>query len=685
MVSTKARTVEELLVDVAESVRPPERLSVVEAAERHRKINNPAVWVGPWSRDVTPYMNEVQEMLHSLDHTAIVFVGPAQTGKTDVILNWINHSITCDPADMMVIHPTQVAARDFSRRRVDRLHRESAAARQRLLPKRESDSIYYKQYRNGMIVNQSWPTISELSGRPIGRVWLTDFDRMTEDVDGEGSPFDLARKRTTTFGRYAMTVAESSPGRNVTNPKWMPAAAHEAPPTTGILSLYNRGDRRRWFWQCIHCRQWFEPDFELLHYPDSEDYMEAAEATVLACPRCGGVHEPYRKQDLNTRGRWVPAGQYLDEEGRLHGTPVRSDIASYWLKGPAAAFMDWKSIVLNYLTAEEEYQRTGDQGALQTTVNTDQGLPYKPRGQESDRMPETLKARAVDLGEKAVPAGVRVLLATVDVQKNRFEVQVHGVGVGGDVYVVDRYAIRKSHRLDDDGERWPVSPSAYPEDWDLLRTEVLERSYPLNDDSGRHMAIKAVACDSGGREGVTTRAYEFYRRLRELGMSHRFILVKGASSKTAPRVQVTYPDSDRRDRHAGARGEIPVMMINGNLLKDQLSVMLDRNEPGGGMFHFPDWLPDQFYTELCAEVRKEGGWENPRKARNEAWDLAVYALALMRSRYVQAEHINWEHPPSWAAEWSENDLVFHPEEVNEPFADQPKGGYDFSKYAEALA
>lgn len=679
----QARTLEELLAEVAEGVRPPERLSIVEAAVKHRRINNPAVWVGQWSPDLTPYMNEVQEVLQSLEFTACVFVGPAQSGKTDVILNWANHSVIYDPMDFMAIHPTQVAARDFSRRRVDRLHRESAEMRKRLVPKRESDSVYYKQYRNGMIMNQSWPTISELSGRPIGRLWLTDRDRMTDDVDGEGDPFDLSRKRSTTFGRYGMTVAESSPGRDVTNPKWMPSLPHEAPPTTGILSLYNRGDRRRWYWRCKGCAKRFEPTFDLLEY-HAGDAMTAAESAVMPCPHCGQIHEHEDKAQLNLEGVWLKAGQYFDDNGEVAGTAVRSDIASFWLPGVAAAFADWRTLVLNFVQAEEEYERTGDQGALRTTVNTDQGYPYTPKGMESDRLPETLKARATELGEKAVAPGTRFLLATIDVQKNRFEVQVQGIGVGSDVYVVDRFAIRKSERTDDDGDPWPVNPAAYPEDWELLRTKVMERSYPLGDGSDRRMMIKLTACDSGGVTGVTTRAYAFYRSLKETGDHGRFVLIKGAASKSAPRVHLSYPDSERKDRHAGARGEIPVLLINGNLLKDQLNTMLDRVDPYGGMVHFPDWLPDTFYTELTAEIRTEKGWENPRKLRNEAWDLLVYTLALLRSHFVRAEFLDWENPPGWAAEWDANDLVFDPE-VNKPFEKQPSGGYDFSKYAEALA
>ena len=41
----------------------------------------------------------------------------------------------------------------------------------------------------------------------------------------------------------------------------------------------------------------------------------------------------------------------------------------------AAAFSSWQELVLNYLKATKEYQRTGSEEALKTTVNVDQGWP----------------------------------------------------------------------------------------------------------------------------------------------------------------------------------------------------------------------------------------------------------------------------------------------------------------------
>lgn len=224
------------------------------------------------------------------------------------------------------------------------------------------------------------------------------------------------------------------------------------------------------------------------------------------------------------------------------------------------------------------------------------------------------------------------------------------------------------------------------------------------DGSGRRMGIKLTVCDSGGKEGVTTNAYDFVRWLRrgddpetdtsgeqgdylwEPGLAQRFLLVKGASVRTAPRVAVSFPDSQRKDRSAGARGEIPVLMMNTDLLKDTLDKMLDRTEPGGGRINFPDWLDDNFFTELTVEVKDPNkGWLNPRKYRNESWDLLVYYLAASLTKLIGLEHLNWDNPPGWAEEWDENDLVFDPVAQEKPFASEAKPKRNLANLATNLA
>ena len=118
--------VEDILLEMFEMVRAPERITVSDAAAQYRKVYSPGAPSGPWDNDLTPYMREPMDMFPSREIKGLIFVGPAQSGKTDaLILNTVGYCAKVDPMDMLVYSPTQKAARDFSIRRIDRLHTHS--------------------------------------------------------------------------------------------------------------------------------------------------------------------------------------------------------------------------------------------------------------------------------------------------------------------------------------------------------------------------------------------------------------------------------------------------------------------------------------------------------------------------------------------------------------------------------
>lgn len=682
----------EMILSVAEILQPAEKLTVAEAAERYRYVNQPGAYVGKWYNKTTPMLVEPMDTFTSRKYSGLIFCGPAQSGKTDaLILNTVAYSVKVEPMDMMIVSPTQTAGRDFSIRRLDRLHRHSEEIGKMQLTGADNDNKFDKHYRNGMLLTISWPTPTELAGKPIGRIVMTDFDRMPDDVGGDGNPYDLASKRTTTFGSNAMTLAESSPSREVTNLNWIPRG-HEAPPAGGILALYNRGDRRRWYWPCPHCGNYFEGRFEHLIYKkvEGQTNLEIAESARLQCPNCQEAIHPDERDDMQMKGRWVKDGQGITKDGEIIGPMPRTSIASFWLRGVAAAFTNWKKLVAMYLDASDDFDRTGSEEALRKFYNNDLGEPYYPKSQQDIRLPENLKARAEKVEDRTlrlVPLGVRFLVALVDVQKNMWVVQVFGICPGRpfDTVVVDRFDIRKSKRRDDAGDVLWVKPASEAADWDELIEHVIEKEYELNDGSGRMMAIKFTGCDSGGQEGVTSKAYDFYRSLVKNNKHRRFILVKGDhSTRAMPRARIEYPDSRDRGLKAIARGDVPVLMFNSNLLKDDLNGRLDSLEPGKGMYRTQDFLDDKFYAELCSEIRTVKGWENPSGRRNEAWDLSYYCLGLCVSKLIGVEGIDWANPPKWAAEWDENDMIRQPDE--EPrFTNNIKSSYDFGQLGKALA
>lgn len=680
------------MLGCAEMLRPPERITVAEAAVKYRVINSPGAYVGAWLNSKVPYMVEPMNTFASTVYKGMIFVGPAQSGKTDaLVINCIAYSIKIDPMDMMVVCPTNTAARDFSIRRIDRLNRYSPEVGKMLLPGADNDNKFDKMYNMGMILSLSWPTPTELAGKPIGRVVLTDRDRMVDDVDGDGEPFDLAMKRTTTFGSNAMTVAESSPSRDVIDVKWIASTPHEAPPCNGIIGLYNRGDRRRWYWPCPNCDHYFEGQFTMLKYASRKGLTntEVSETVYMECPKCAHKIQPDDRYEMNLWGTWVKDGEAIDSAGCRIGKGARTSIASFWLRGVAAAFVKWKELINMYLDACDDFERTGTEESLKKFYNNDLGEPYYSKASGEIRLPETLRARAEYTPEhlvRTVPEGVRWLQALIDVQKGKWVVQVFGIlpGEPFDTFLVDRFDVAKSKRLDHDGDPLRVDPATYLEDWELLIPLVMEKEYPLGDGSGRLMSIRMTGCDSGGEEGVTNKAYEFYRKLVSLNKHHRFILLKGDSKPGNPRTSIHYPDAHRKDAKSHARGDIPVLFLNSNILKDALNGRLDCVEPGKGMYRTPDWLPANFYAELCAEVRTPKGWEKPQGARNEAWDLSYYNIGLALSQYVRIESLNWANPPRYAAEWDKNDFVRTPDQ-EKPYANTVKSTFDFAESAKSLA
>lgn len=72
---------EDMVAASFEAMRPSENLSVTEWAEKYHIIRQAGSHNGPWSRAKTPYLVEPQDILTSLDHEAMIFVGPARTGK----------------------------------------------------------------------------------------------------------------------------------------------------------------------------------------------------------------------------------------------------------------------------------------------------------------------------------------------------------------------------------------------------------------------------------------------------------------------------------------------------------------------------------------------------------------------------------------------------------------------------
>lgn len=623
-----------------------------------------------WSADEVPYMRQPMDMLASRRHEALAFAGPARTGKTyGLLLGWLAHAVTNDPGDMLFVQMTQDKAREFSKTDIDRALRHSEPLR-RMMGGSHDDTIHDKMFRNGMYLKIAWPTASNVSGSTYRYVAITDIDRMAnaENVDGEGPLFSLALKRVQTFLSRGMCLVESSPGIEIVDPHWIPATPHEAPPVTGVLGIYNRGDRRRWYWQCPMCSKHFEaaPGLSLFGLPSEDTLLEivreadlesiANEHNRIICPHCKGMIGPRSKKELNARGRWLQEGLILRPDGTVEGKAHESSIVSYWLGGVAAAYQSWRSILLRYLQALRSYALTGNEEAIKTTTNTDQGMPYMSRvlRDAAARTADPSQRKDKTMERYVVPDWTRFIIATVDVQGgvgSRFEVQVHAVGEDRQKAVIDRYKITESKREGVGGGFAQVDPAAYAEDWDLLTERVIRSTYRTGTE-GIEMKVLLTVVDSGGEAGVTERAYAWYRRVALLRLAARVMLIKGQDRKKFENNTQPIKETFVGGRNPKERGDIPLYLLNSDRLKDIIDTGLRRATPGPGYIHIPAWLPAAFMDELQSEVRNpDGTWTQIRK-RNEAFDLLYYCEAACLR--LGADRINWTFPPAWARQIADN-------------------------------
>lgn len=654
---------------VAEMLRPARRVKPRDAVRLYLRTEK-----GAWDQAMAAAQLEPLDLLASRRYTGIVFVGPSRGSKTfTLIIGALTYIVTCAPGDTQITQMSQDMARLMSKKEIDRAIEYSPELRARLSPRPRDDNVYDKFFRSGMSLEMAWPSASQHSSKTLKYMLTTDYDNAPnrDNVDGKGSLWDLAYARVRTFLSRGKNLAESAPGSTYSDPQWRPMTPHEAPPATGILSIYNLGTRARMFWPCLTCGEFFQakPGLEsftaLPPFDEIEREVQKRDLSWLAqqwsrigCPSpgCGSIHETQHKPELTARSRWVHEGETIRADGRIEGERRRTDIASFWQGGVSASYQRWDTMLFRYLQAVEKYVRTGDESSLQTTTNTDQSAPYLPRAIAKRRSAEHLLKRVESWERGTVPPGVRFMTAAVDVQANRFVVTVYGWGEFLESWVLDHFTISTSTRKETEDRYAALDPAGYAEDWDVLIPEVIEREFRIDSVENGVLTPLIALLDSGGKVGVTPNAYKFWRGLRRKNLGKRMMLVKGEDNQKAPRTQLTWPDArNRKDRQSGAVGDVPVWLLNVNVIKDGVAGDLGREMPGQGYVHFSDWLEASFFDELTAETRTDKGWQQKKGVRNEAFDLHVYNRAACI--VLKAEQIDWRTPPEWAAPFDKRKAI----------------------------
>jgi phage terminase large subunit GpA-like protein len=531
----------------------------------------------------TPYVREIVECLAPQNPAQrVVWMAASQVAKTRTGLNWIGYIIDCAPGPTMLVQPTVDTAKRVSKQRLAPMLENVDCLREKIKPSRERDSgntILEKEFSGGMLIMAGANSAVGLRSMPARNLFLDEVDGYPLDVDGEGDPISLAEKRTGTFGIRRKIFISSTP---------------TIKGISRIESEYDASDCRRYFVPCPHCGFFDWIRWKNIKYTeDPSEPKVLLDEPKLLCEACGVLIEERFKTQMLDRGQWRPTRK---SDGRTIGFHLSA------LYSPLG-WKNWSDIVAEWLDAKKEPRK------LKTFLNTVLGETWEERGDQLDA--DTLKSRLEDYGAE-VPAGVGMLVGSVDVQGDRLEWVCKGYGAGEESWLIGLGQIPGD----------PAKDAVWLE-LDKELTQTFEHP------SGRKLAMRAVAIDSGGLH--TDQVYKFCkpRELRRVAkQSQRVCAIKGVGG--SGREILGRPSKANRY-------QCKLFPLGVDTAKDTIFSRMHIEGMGPGYMHLPAWADEEYLAQLTSEKairRYKKGVGAVReyvkqRERNEGLDLEVYALAAL--------------------------------------------------------
>jgi phage terminase large subunit GpA-like protein len=580
-----------LFREIAQIVAPPPILTVSQWADRYRKLSaESAAEPGQWNTDRAPYQREILDAVNDPACEEVVIMSSAQVGKTELILNTIGYYVDYDPAPILVVQPTLDMAQAFSKDRLAPMIRDTPALTDKVKDSKSRDSgntILHKKFPGGHITMAGANSPASLASRPIRIVLMDETDRYPASAGGEGNPIKLAEKRTNTFwNRKKIKVST-------------PTIKGESQIEKEFLS----GSQEEWCVPCPCCGRFQPYEWGRIHFSDA----------TMECSFCG---EHISEMDWKQQ-----TGKYIAK------FPDRRRKRSFHLNELASPWKHWEEIIRDFQEANKELKENGDINKMKTFINTSLGETWEERGKSADD--DSLLSRR-ERYEAEIPDGVLLLTAGVDVQDDRFEVEITGWGRGYESWGI-RY-----EKIFGDLEK--------DETWDRLE-EYLDRE--LYFASGTSLLLACTCIDTGGH--FTTQCYKWLKKMERKGK--RLIPTKAGINL------VTVLPERKGKRIYGIKGmggpgiplihkvstnnqyKVKVFILGVDSGKEILMTRLNTVDEGPGYCHFPI-NADRGYNEtyikgINSEQRvvhiKDGRpvikWVKKSGTRNEPLDLRNYSTA----------------------------------------------------------
>lgn len=432
--------------------RPPQTVS--EWADRHRVLTSKGSGEpGPWRTDRTPYLREILDCLSARSAVQrVVMMFAAQTGKTEVMLNWIGYVMHHAPGPMLTVVPTLEVRKRWVKQRLDPMLEETPVIRELFDVRRKRDSANaedMKDYPGGLLVLGGANSAASLSSMPVKYVGCDEVDRFPWEVGQEGDPLGLIDERTKTFPRRKVLLISTPTIKGQSR----------------IEAEYEQSDQREYHVPCPDCGEyqplhWTRPDgnYGLVHSPTTGRVW-------YACAHCGAMIDEHHKTQMLAAGRWIP--KFPDRK-----------IRGYRLSGlysPLGLGFTWQEIWQKWQDAHK------DTSNLKRFVNTTLGELWEEQGDGLEDVALLMRREAYS--RETLSGRITRTVAGADVQRNRIEFTVVAFGQAEECWVLDHVIVPGDTTQDDT--------------WDELHEALTEAGVELACiDSGFNTSYVYEFCES---------------------------------------------------------------------------------------------------------------------------------------------------------------------------------------------
>lgn len=568
----------------------PHEMSTPEWAETYRVVDRGAR-KGKWSNATVPFLTEIMACADDPTIREIIFQASRQVGKSETGVNVIGKRIHQDPTDIAYVAEKEDKAKAWTQESFDAMVRATPELRNLISKDPESNNQKVKGFPGGGLYILWASSPAELSSRPF-QIIIFD-EKAAYKPTNEGDPVKIGEGSTKTYDGEELIMKLSTPRRcNCSVGETCNDISHD----------YDRGDQREYYVPCPHCDEMQtlkfggkDCNFGLKWDPDSP------ESPYYLCEHCQAVIEEFDREDMLAKGYWKASKPF-------------NGVASFKINQIYSPFVSWGRLVVDFLEAKSDIAK------LEVFTNTSLGEVWKQVEQiEYEDLSWNLEQYPA-----AVPDGVLVLTAGVDVQKDRIECEVVGWGKDHESWSIDYKVFYGTPGIEitanDEETDEDIEPLSSV--WNDL-AEFLQGSFIGT--TGHHpFRVQCAGIDSGY---LTTTVYKFCKKYA----AKRWFAVKGMSDPFKPLVS--------KPTKSGKNPKINLFPIGTNAAKDDIFAALRVVKDGPGKCHFPDRQPyseESHMKQLASErmVRHTRGGNTYRvyekvgpNVRNEALDVRVYATA----------------------------------------------------------